>query len=146
MFLSIQLSAFILFLRLVVASPSLYTRAPAAAPFGLEYVFSVNLTIGSVSKPIPIYGGVTITETISHGIVYGPAINATIEGGAAYANIYENQTIQVPSINAYGMTSDGLPFTVQETGIGSLEAQMTRIVRAALPFTVERLMIAGIHR
>ena len=113
---------------LAVSSPSVHPRAPAAATFGIEYVFSAKLTLGSASSRIPIYGGFTITETIPKGTVTGPYINATIEGGQAFANVYKNGTLQEPLIEVYGTTSDGLPFQVHETGLGSNQAQMTRIV------------------
>jgi hypothetical protein len=106
----------------------LQARAPAATPFGLEYAFSVNLTLGSASSHIPIYGGDALTEVISKGTVTGPDINATIEGGHAFASLYKTGTVQVPQIEVYGTTSDGLPFQVREIGVGTNQAQMTRIV------------------
>ncbi|KAF2105750.1 hypothetical protein BDV96DRAFT_676997 [Lophiotrema nucula] len=123
---STLIAGFALYSHLLLA-PLASASARNGTPFGLQYVFSANLTLGSVSDPIPIYGGVTITETITNGTVFGPVINATIQGGAAFAEVYQNQTIQVPTIDAYGSTSDGLSFAIHETGIGSQAAQMTRI-------------------
>jgi hypothetical protein len=79
----------------------------SSLPFGFTPIFVANLSLGAPSKPISIPDSVLITEPITNGTVSGSAINATIQGGFAHPPIYENGTLQVSFIDAYGMTSDG---------------------------------------
>ncbi len=102
-------------------------------PFNTTYVFSVAIALGQppstlTQKPITIPGGVVVPEPILNGTVSGPAFNGTILSGLATPAIYENQTLQVATIDLYGVSSDGYPFRIHETGVGSISAQITRIV------------------
>ena len=42
--------------------------------------------------------------------------------------------MQVPVIDVYGVSDDGESFYIHETGVGSLAAQVTRIVRFVFLF------------
>lgn len=97
-------------------------------PFNFTYVFTAQLNLGTPSKPIPIPGGVRLIEPILNGTVSGPAINATIGYSLATPTATNNATVQAPTINAVGTTSDGFPVYIYETGIGSPSGQVTRIV------------------
>lgn len=105
----------------------------SALPFNTTYVFSVAIGLGQppstlTQKPITIPGGVVVPEPILNGTVSGPAFNGTILSGLATPAIYENQTLQVVTIDLYGVSSDGYPFRIHETGIGSISTQITHIV------------------
>jgi hypothetical protein len=131
------LAAVVLSTKSTVGANPLHMRehpytSPITPPFGLEYVFSAKLSLSPPSQPIPIYGGVAVTEVITHGTVAGPAINATIAGGTAFDDFYENGAINIPTIDVYGTTSDNLSVAVHEYGLGSKQAQLTRLVRIAL--------------
>lgn len=107
---------------------NIYTRQAAPTlPFNLTYAFTANLKLGTPNQPIPIPGGILLTEPISSGVVSGPLINATVQGGLAVPYVYNNQTLQVPRISIYGITSDGRSFFVEEAGIGRPNGQVTRI-------------------
>lgn len=100
----------------------------------LTYVFSVQVQLGPPptqigDNPITIPGGVAVPEPILGGTFSGPLLNATISSGLAVPQIYQNGTQQEPIIDLYGVTEDGHPFSIHETGVGSPNAQMTRIVR-----------------
>jgi hypothetical protein len=107
------------------------TSAPITPPFNLNYLFTAHLTLGKPLPTIPVPGGVLVPEPIVGGIVSGPAINATITGGIATPSIYNNGTVQVPVIEAWGVTSDGFGFVINQEGIGMPKGQVTRIVSAA---------------
>jgi hypothetical protein len=109
------------------------TETAPTLPFNTTYVFSVAIGLGQPpstlsQKPITIPGGVVVPEPILNGTVSGPAFNGTIISGLATPAQYENQTLQVATIDLYGVSSDGYPFRIHETGVGSISAQITRIV------------------
>lgn len=112
---------------LIAASACTAQAAPPLA-FNYEYIFTAHLNLGAPSKPIPVPGGVRIVEPIINGTVTGPAINATLGYSLATPAVINNQTTQVPVINAVGTTDDGQPLYIYEEGIGSPSLQITRIV------------------
>jgi hypothetical protein len=99
------------------------------------YLFTAELYVGHVLNPIPLLEGGSVTiEPLVNGTVNGPALNGTIYSGFAAATVASNNTVtgnnvsvQIPSIYVYGETSDGLPFYVQETGVGPIAGQNTRL-------------------
>lgn len=99
------------------------------------YLFTAEIYIGHVLSPIPLLEGGSVTiEPLVNGTVKGPALNGTIYSGFAAATVVSNNTVtgnnatfQIPQIYVYGETSDGLPFYVQETGIGKIAGQNTRL-------------------
>lgn len=102
-------------------------------PFQPTYLFTANVSLGlppqEIGKsPITIPGGVIVPEQILGGTISGPFLNATIVTGLATPQVYLNGTLQQPVINLYGVTTDGHPFSLHEEGIGSPNAQVTRIV------------------
>ncbi len=102
--------------------------ASDALPFKSTFAFTAHLQLGKPLPTIAVPGGVLITEPIVSGTVCGPTINATIAGGLATPSVYENQTLQVPVIQAYGTTDDGFGFVINELGVGAPKGQITRIV------------------
>lgn len=67
-------------------------------------------------------------EPFVGGNITGPAMNATIFGGAAFPTVYNNQTIEAPSLIMYGNTTDQVPFIARGEGIGLVTDQIARIV------------------
>lgn len=116
------------------ASPTYLSISPFDATFDTTFLFTATIGLGQPPpgamgpKAITVPGGVLVPEPIPNGTVAGPYINGTILGGLASPSIYNNQTLQVPVINIYGVTDDGYPFYIHETGIGLPTAQVTRIV------------------
>lgn len=71
---------------------------------------------------------------IENGTITG-VIQGTITGGLAYPQLYNNQTLQWPTINYYGVTNDGVPFFITQAGRGTHGQPYTSIVSDAfLPF------------
>lgn len=113
-------------------SPGSGTTAPPGLPFNFTHLFTAHLTLARPLPPIAVPGGVLITEPIAGGTVEGPYINGTLQGGIVTPSIYDNATLQVPTIQAWGITSDGAAFVINEAGIGTTRAQVTRIVSCRL--------------
>lgn len=107
------------------APPGVFTPNPG-------YLFSATVNLGASLDPIPLLeGGQRIVEPITGGTIQGPAFNATIEGGLAAPIIVStgNGTrAQMAFIWAYGHASDGLPFFIEESGIGTGPTQTTRLI------------------
>lgn len=119
--------------RTIAANPSeILVAVTNSLPFELQPIFTANLVLGKPYQPITIAGGVLINEPITGGSVSGSAINGTIEGGFAHPPVYNNGTLQVPVIDVYGVSEDGESFYIHETGIGTMAAQVTRIVGLSL--------------
>lgn len=96
------------------------------------YLFSATVTLGESLGPISLVeGGDRVVEVITGGTIYGPGFNATIAGGVAAPVIVVDKTsgdiVQIPYIYAYGTASDGSPFYMEESGIGSAAVQNTRL-------------------
>lgn len=104
------------------------SAVPSNLPFNFTYAFTAVLQLGAPVPPVTIPGGILIAEPIKSGRVTGPAVNATILGGIAHPSLYDNKTLQVPSIDFYGVTDDGTSFFGHDGGVGSNAAQINRVV------------------
>jgi hypothetical protein len=108
------------------------TAASAVAIPTPSYLFSASVNLGKNLEPIPLLeGGIRIVEPITGGTIYGPAFNATIEGGLAapiVVNTGNGTKAQMAFIYAYGHASDGSPFYIEETGVGTGSTQNTRLI------------------
>ena len=120
----------------IPATSLLVGGSTVAAPT-LTYLFSATVNLGKHLAPIPlIEGGQRIVEPLVSGTIYGPAFNATIEGGLAAPIVINNSTgdgskSQMAFIYAYGHADDGSPFYVGELGIGTSSTglgQNTRLI------------------
>jgi hypothetical protein len=98
------------------------------------YLFSATVNLGKPLDPIPLLeGGKRIVEPITGGSIYGPGLNATIDGGLAAPILVANDNgvgtkAQLAFIYAYGHASDGSPFYIEESGLGSGPIQNTRLI------------------
>ncbi|EFE40998.1 hypothetical protein TRV_04290 [Trichophyton verrucosum HKI 0517] len=112
-----------------MSTPSVPTGVIVPMP---TYLFSATVTLAKPLDPIPLLeGGVRIVEPITGGTIEGPAFNATIEGGVASPIIVKGDggaKAQMAYIYAYGHASDGSPFYIEESGIGSGATQNTRLI------------------
>ncbi|KAI1441853.1 hypothetical protein F5Y02DRAFT_398021 [Annulohypoxylon stygium] len=105
------------------------------ATMNSSYVFTASVTLGKRYGPIPMVGGgIRVIEPFTGGTIDGPNFHATIEGGHASPIVLKDTTtenggsVQYPFIYVYGYTSDGLPFYIQEEGIGNRASQNTRLI------------------
>ena len=98
----------------------------------LTHVFTAKLTVGRPLDPIPLLeGGSRTIEPLINGTISGPYLNGTVKTGFAApitVSGTDNTTVQIPQIYVYGVMSDGLPFHIQESGIGPVAGQSTRII------------------
>ncbi|TVY14993.1 hypothetical protein LARI1_G006931 [Lachnellula arida] len=112
---------------LTMAAALSTTVSGNALPFSLKHVFSGQITIIPSLSPIYIPGGVKAVEQIAGGGITGDAVNGTIISGFAYPSLYNNKTLDVPSIVLFGRTDDNQTFYVSESGVGTMAAQITQI-------------------
>ncbi|KAL8829802.1 MAG: hypothetical protein Q9191_001805 [Dirinaria sp. TL-2023a] len=127
-------------LLLALAVPAL--GSCAECPLGLELAVIGTIRLGKPLRSITVPGGSRNIEPIIGGTLSG-VINATIEGGVAYPQVFENGTVSVPQIILYGTTSDNSSFLVQEAGVGSLAHQNTRIDKTRLIFIYFQILEVG---
>lgn len=131
--------------NLLLASAVLTLGSCTECPLGLKPVVTGTIRLGKPLKRIAVPGGVRNGEFFTHHNTFGPkldmmivtpiiggiltgVINATIEGGVAYPQVFGNGTVSAPQILLYGTTADNSSFLIQEAGVGSLAHQNTRIV------------------
>lgn len=119
-------------------SPAVATEPAAMAS---TYLFTATVSLGHHYGPIPMVGGgVRVVEPFTAGSIDGPDFHATIHGGHA-SPIIVNDTkisasldgeagvsVQYPYIYVYGTTEDGVPFYIEETGVGNRASQNTRLI------------------
>lgn len=107
------------------APPGVFTPIPS-------YLFTATVNLGSSLGPIPLIGGGQhIIEPIKSGTIQGPAFNATIEGGLAAPLVVSTgngDEVKMAFVWAYGHASDGSPFFIEESGIGTGKSQTTRLI------------------
>lgn len=65
---------------------------------------------------------------MASGTIVGPLLNGKISGGFAHPSVYNNETLEYPDFDLYGTSSDGLPFVIKQTGVGTTKGTVTRIV------------------
>lgn len=111
------------------------SNSPAPSPAFIPnptYLFSATVHLGKPLVPIPmVEGGLRIVEPITGGTIQGPGFNATIEGGVAAPIVFNNgdgTRTQMPYAYVYGHASDGSPFYLEKSGIGSGVTQTARVV------------------
>ncbi|TRX92182.1 hypothetical protein FHL15_007049 [Xylaria flabelliformis] len=105
---------------------------PAFIPMP-TYLFSATVTLDKPLGPIPrLQGGNRLVEPIIKGTIYGPAFNATIDGGLAAPIMISSEEVTgnkalYAFIYVYGHASDGSPFYFEEAGMGTPQVQNTRV-------------------
>lgn len=108
-----------------LAPPGVFTPIPS-------YLFTANVKSNASFDPIPLLeGGQRIVEPIVGGDIQGPGFNATIEGGVAAPTVVStgNGTeVKFSFVWVYGHASDGSPFFIEESGIGTTPSQSTRLI------------------
>ncbi|KAJ9607397.1 hypothetical protein H2200_008470 [Cladophialophora chaetospira] len=105
----------------------LCSSATPNLPFGFQELFTVQLSVGKILRPLDVPGGTLVNEPITGGTVNGPALNGTIISGFAHPSFYGNGTLQVNVIDVYGLTDDGKTFYINQQGIGFGTKQVSRI-------------------
>ncbi|KAL4746462.1 hypothetical protein BDW72DRAFT_184878 [Aspergillus terricola var. indicus] len=112
------------------------SQPPQLAP---THLCSVTVTVGPSLAPIPLLGGGTrILQPITGGTIHGHGFNGRIDGGlsapihldthSSSDGVKAEKTTKIALIYVYGHTDDGSPFYIEETGIGAVEKQNTRVI------------------
>ncbi|MCJ1481731.1 hypothetical protein MMC06_001890 [Schaereria dolodes] len=141
LFLSILLLLPLLGLE-TLAAPSFPSQpkqvvTATATPPHIRYLLTVTVGVAKPLEPIAIPGGDNLVEPLTNGTIVG-AINGTIQGGLAYPQRYNNNTLSVPNLEIYGTTVDRYPFfvTASEAGFGDAQSQIIRAkVEIGGPYT-----------
>lgn len=74
---------------------------------------------------------------VNNGQLNGQGLNGTIQGGVSVVDIIDNGQAIVNNVRSYGTTSDGIPFLIDESGIGSQADDFARLVRSRFFFLAE---------
>lgn len=95
-------------------------------------------------------GGNRIVEQLVRSTIYGPAFNATIEGGHAAPIVVNSATdagsrSQVAFIYAYGHADGGSPFYIQEVGIRTSSTGLGQNTRLIVDVGGKYRSIQGIY-
>ncbi|KAL8716642.1 MAG: hypothetical protein Q9225_006046 [Loekoesia sp. 1 TL-2023] len=102
--------------------------SPAATTPRLVRIFTATIHLGEFSPPIPIPSGQRIVAKVNNGQLNGQGLNGTIQGGLSVVDIIGNGQAIVNNVRSYGTTSDGIPFLIDESGIGSQTDDFARLV------------------
>ncbi|KAL8936084.1 MAG: hypothetical protein Q9211_004355 [Gyalolechia sp. 1 TL-2023] len=95
---------------------------------GLVRIFTASIHLADFSPPIPIPGGQRIVAKVNNGKLSGESLNGTVQGGVSVIDIVNGgQAIEI-NVRSYGSTSDGVPFLVEESGVGSSADGFARLV------------------
>ncbi|CAD6582613.1 MAG: hypothetical protein CYPHOPRED_002079 [Cyphobasidiales sp. Tagirdzhanova-0007] len=115
-----KLSLLLALAPFVAAAPSIQRRdntitAATIAPV-LTYLATLTTNVTSSLSPIPIAGGNLSVGQVNPGVISGPGLNATLDGGLFYTSNYGENII--PAFYGYGSTSDNYTFLLISSSIG----------------------------
>ncbi|KAI4180672.1 MAG: hypothetical protein L6R41_007082 [Letrouitia leprolyta] len=103
-------------------------QGPVSSKPGLELIFTGQINLADFSPPIPIPAGQRIVAKVNSGKLSGTGFSATIQGGVSVIDILNNGQAIVNSVRSFGLTSDGQPFLIEESGVGSPADDFSRAV------------------
>ncbi|KAI4143097.1 MAG: hypothetical protein L6R39_004705 [Caloplaca ligustica] len=107
---------------LVASAPS-----PSSTTPKLVQIFQATINVGDFSSPIPIPGGQRIVAKVNNGTIKGKGLNGTIEGGVSVIDLFSNGQVIVNNVRSIGTTAEGLPFLIDENGVGSPADDFARL-------------------
>ncbi|KAL8903146.1 MAG: hypothetical protein Q9207_004115 [Kuettlingeria erythrocarpa] len=111
--------------------PADWKKTPASTKPGLVKIFDGNIDLGDFSTPIPIPGGQRIVAKVNGGTLTGK-FNANIQAGISVIDLVDNGQAIVNNVRSFGTTTDGQPFLIDESGLGSADDDFARIYRRQL--------------
>ncbi|KAI4131013.1 MAG: hypothetical protein LQ338_001424 [Usnochroma carphineum] len=98
----------------------------------LSRIFQATINLGDFSAPIPIPGGQRIVAKVNNGTIKGQGLSGTIQAGVSVLDLLNNGQQIVNNIRSIGTTPDGLPFLIDESGVGSPADDFARLVSVHL--------------
>ncbi|KAI4175919.1 MAG: hypothetical protein LQ346_007989 [Caloplaca aetnensis] len=107
--------------------PADLKKAPASTKPGLVKIFDGKIDLGDFSPPIPIPGGQRIVAKVNGGTLTGK-FNADIQAGISVIDLVDNGQAIVNNVRSFGTTTDGQPFLIDESGLGSADDDFARII------------------
>ncbi|KAL8991959.1 MAG: hypothetical protein Q9188_007678, partial [Gyalolechia gomerana] len=127
-FLQILVGALLVFLvsGLPAGNSSSNATVISSTP-GLVLLFTASINLANFSPPIPIPAGQRIVAAVDNGKLSGNALSGNIQGGVSVIDILEGGQAIVINVRSYGLTSDGVPFLVDESGIGTSADGFSRL-------------------
>lgn len=66
---------------------------------------------------------------VNNGTLTGK-FNANIQAGISFIDLFDNGQAIVTNVRSFGTTTDGLPFLIEESGLGSTDGIFGRLVYA----------------
>lgn len=69
-----------------------------------------------------------IVAKVNNGTIKGKGLNGTIEGGVSVIDLFSNGQVIVNNVRSIGTTAEGLPFLIDENGVGSPADDFARLV------------------
>ncbi|KAI4173614.1 MAG: hypothetical protein LQ348_006524 [Seirophora lacunosa] len=108
-------------------SPQASERSGASNQLKLSRIFRATINLGAFSSPIPIQGGQRVVAKVNGGTLKG-SLSGTITSGISVIDLFNNGQAIMNSIRSIGNTTDGLPFLIDETGVGSQADNFGRVI------------------
>ncbi|ROV88548.1 hypothetical protein VMCG_10381 [Cytospora schulzeri] len=116
-----------------VATPSPTAKGPTP-----QYLCTMTLNLGGEVGPIPlIQGNQRRIEIITSGTITGSGFSGKVQGGhaapiiiaadASTGEAADALPTQIPIAYVYGTASDGSPFYIEQSGVGTSAVQNARL-------------------
>ncbi|KAL8829999.1 MAG: hypothetical protein Q9170_005936 [Blastenia crenularia] len=102
--------------------------SPVSSTPKLVRLFTATIHLGDDLPPIPIPAGQRIVANVKSGQLSGSGFSGTISGGVSIIDIVNNGQNILNNVRSYGTTSDGLPFLIDESGLGSSADDFARLI------------------
>ncbi|KAL8966355.1 MAG: hypothetical protein Q9197_006030 [Variospora fuerteventurae] len=110
-----------------IRSPEASQKSGGSKTPKLSQIFEARINLGAFSSPIPIPGGQRIVAKVEGGTLKG-TLSGTISSGISVIDIFNDGQAIMNSIRSIGTTTDGLPFLIEETGVGSQADNFGRLM------------------
>ncbi|KAL8728993.1 MAG: hypothetical protein Q9181_005148 [Wetmoreana brouardii] len=104
---------------------------PLSSTPRLQRIFRSTAQLGDFNAPIPIPGGQRIVASVTGGTITAEGqqgITGTFKGGISIIDISNDGQSIVNNVQTFGTTSDGTPFLVTESGLGSPADDFARLI------------------
>ncbi|KAL9592980.1 MAG: hypothetical protein Q9179_006200 [Wetmoreana sp. 5 TL-2023] len=104
---------------------------PLSSTPRLQRIFRSTALLGDFNAPIPIPGGQRIVASVTGGTITGEGqqgVTGTFKGGISIIDVVNGGQSIINNVQTFGTTSDGTPFLITESGLGSTGDDFARLV------------------
>ncbi|KAL8871616.1 MAG: hypothetical protein Q9174_002590 [Haloplaca sp. 1 TL-2023] len=105
---------------------------PLKSKPGLRRIFRSMAELGEFAAPIPIPGGQRIVASVTGGQITAEgsdSVSGIFKGGLSVIDIANDGQSIVNNVRTFGTTTDGVPFLITESGLGTQADDFARLVR-----------------